>query len=53
MQTFNQVMMITDFNRKARRDFIKQSFTRRLRFWWHYFKSGYSVKAAWLMAGGR
>ncbi len=53
MQTLNQVMLIQDFNRRARKDFIRQSVTRRLRFWFHYWSQGYSVKAAWLLAGGR
>jgi len=50
MQTLNQRLWIDYANRKP---IIQQSLTRRIRFCIHYFKQGYSVKAAWLMAGGR
>lgn len=49
MQTLNQRLWI-DY---ANKSFIKQSLTRRLRFWWHYWRQGYSVKTSWLLAGGR
>ncbi len=54
MRTANQYLILSDFARKERKDFIKQSVTRRLRFWFHYFSTGrYTIKAAWLLAGGR
>ena len=53
MQTINQIHMLQDFGKRERRSFIKQSLVRRLRFAVHYFKQGYSLKAAWLLAGGR
>jgi hypothetical protein len=54
MRTANQYLILSDFARKERKDFIKQSLTRRLRFWFHYWSTGrYTIKAAWLLAGGR
>lgn len=51
--TLSQYLILSDFARKERKSFIKQSLTRRIRFWFHYFKQGYTVKAAWLLAGGK
>ncbi len=53
MQTANQIIMLQDFGKRERKSFIKQSLPRRIRFAVHYFKQGYSVKAAWLLAGGK
>jgi hypothetical protein len=51
--TLSQYLILSDFARKERKSFIKQSLTRRLRFMWHYWSKGYSLKAAWLLAGGK
>jgi hypothetical protein len=51
--TLSQYLILSDFARKERKDFIKQSLTRRIRFAVHYFKQGYSLKASWLLAGGK
>lgn len=53
MRTANQYLILSDFARKERKSFLKQSLTRRILFLIHYLKQGYSLKAAWLMAGGR
>lgn len=53
MRTANQYLILSDFARKERKSFIKQSLTRRLRFFWVHLKQGYSVKASWLLAGGK
>lgn len=53
MQTLKHIYMLQDFNTKKRKSFIRQSLVRRLRFWWHYWSQGYTVKTAWLLAGGR
>ena len=53
MQTINQIHMLQDFNTAKRKSFIRQSLVRRLRFTFHYWKQGYTVKTAWLLAGGR
>jgi hypothetical protein len=51
--TLSQYLILSDFARKERKSFIKQSLTRRIRFAVHYFKQGYSLKASWLLAGGK
>jgi hypothetical protein len=51
--TLSQYLILSDFARKERKSFIKQSLTRRIRFWFYYLRQGYSLKAAWLLAGGR
>ena len=53
MQTINQIHMLQDFGKRERKSFIRQPLLRRLRFWKHYWCNGYSLRAAWLMAGGR
>jgi len=51
--TLSQYLILSDFARKERKSFIKQSVTRRIRFLFYYLRQGYSLKAAWLLAGGR
>ncbi len=53
MQTLNQIIMLQDFGKRERKNFIKQSLTRRIRFFLVHLKQGYSVKASWLLAGGK
>jgi hypothetical protein len=53
MKTASHYYMLSDFAKRERQSFIRQSVTRRLRFWWHYWSQGYGFKAAWLLAGGR
>jgi len=53
MQTASQIIMLQDFGKRERKSFIKQSLSRRIRFFWIHLKQGYSVKASWLLAGGK
>lgn len=54
MKTASHYYMLSDFAKRERQQLINPSVTRRLRFWWHYWTTGrYTVRAAWLLAGGR
>lgn len=53
MKTANHYMLLSDFAKREKKMLLSKSWSRRLRFWLYYWSQGYSVKSAWLLAGGR